>query len=207
MFSKFLNIDTEKQERIMNAAIKEFAQKGYDHASTNKMVQEAGISKGLLFHYFGNKKQLYLFLFDHFYGIIAVAFYKRMDLTETDFFVRIRQGVILKIELQNKYPDIFRFFEKAALEDSTEVKAELEKKIMEHNNSNIGKIYEGFDVSKFRDDMDIQKVLKIITSTFEKISEEELLKAKLSPTHPTDYKKVQLIAEEYFEILIKAFYK
>ncbi len=62
MFDKFLTLDQEKQERILNAASKEFAQKGFVNASTNEMVKEAGISKGLLFHYFKNKKQLYLFL-------------------------------------------------------------------------------------------------------------------------------------------------
>jgi TetR/AcrR family transcriptional regulator len=207
MFSKFLNLDTEKQDRIINAAIKEFAQKGYDHASTNEIVKEAGISKGLLFHYFGNKKQMYLYLFDYCYEIIADEFYKNVDLTERDFFLRIRHSVLIKMELLNKYPDIFKFIEEAYFEDSLEVKAELEKKIKELNDINIGKIYEGIDISKFREDMDIKKILKIITWSFEKIGEEELLKAKLSPEHQVDYQKIHLIAEEYFEILTKAFYK
>lgn len=56
LFSKFLNLNPEKQDRILNAALKEFAQKGYQNASTNEIVKEAGISKGLLFHYFNNKR-------------------------------------------------------------------------------------------------------------------------------------------------------
>jgi TetR/AcrR family transcriptional regulator len=207
MFSKFLNLDTEKQDRIINAAIKEFAQKGYDRASTNEIVKDAEISKGLLFHYFGNKKQLYLFLFDYCYEIIADEFYKKIDLSERDFFIRIRQAVLIKMDLLNKYPEIFKFIEEAYFEDSPEVKAELEKKIKELNDFNIGKVYEGIDMSKFRDDMDIQKILKIITFTFEKLSDEELYKAKLSPTHEIDYQKIQIEAEKYFKILTKAFYK
>jgi TetR/AcrR family transcriptional regulator len=207
MFSKFFNLDTEKQDRIINAAIKEFAQKGYDRASTNEIVKDAEISKGLLFHYFGNKKQLYLFLFDYCYEIIADEFYKKIDLSERDFFIRIRQAVLIKMDLLNKYPEIFKFIEEAYFEDSPEVKAELEKKIKELNDFNIGKVYEGIDMSKFRDDMDIQKILKIITFTFEKLSDEELYKAKLSPTHEIDYQKIQIEAEKYFKILTKAFYK
>jgi hypothetical protein len=130
-----------------------------------------------------------------------------MDFTERDFFVRIRQGIRLKMELQTQYPDIFKFLEEAAFEDSPEMKAELGKKIKELSDINFGKIYEGIDFSKFRDDMDIQKVLKIITSTFEKLSEEEFAKAKLSPTHHFDYKQIQIEVEEYFELLTKAFYK
>jgi len=207
VFSKFLNLDKEKQDRIINAAIKEFAQKGYDHASTNGIVKEAGISKGLLFHYFGNKKQMFLFLFDHCYELIADHFYQKIDLTEKDFFTRIRQAVIIKMELLTTYPDLFKFIEEAYLEDSPEVKMEVDKKIKELNEVNIGKVYEGIDFSKFRNDMDIKKVLKIITWTFEKLGAEELFKAKLSPEHHIDYERIFLEAEEYFEILTKAFYK
>lgn len=207
MFAKFLNLETEKQDRIINAAIKEFAQKGYDKASTNEIVKEAGISKGLLFHYFQNKKQLFLFLFDHCYTIIADEFYKKVDFTEVDFFNRMRQAVGIKMELLTKYPDILNFIQEAYMEDSSEIKAEVEKKIKELNKINMGKVYEGIDISKFRDDVDLEKILKIITWTFEKMSDEELNKAKLSPTHEIDYKKICIEAEEYFEILTKCFYK
>ncbi len=39
----------------MNAAISIFATQGYAHASTDEIVKRAGISKGLLFHYFISK--------------------------------------------------------------------------------------------------------------------------------------------------------
>ena len=207
MFSKFLNLDSDKQNRIINAAIKEFAEKGYSNASTNEIVKEAGISKGLLFHYFQNKKQLFFFLFDSCVELITDDFYKKIDLSETDFFQRIRQSVLIKMELLAQYPDLFKFVEKAYMDDAADIQAEMQKKIRELNHINIGKIYEGIDVSKFRDDIDIQKIFKIITWTFEKLSDEELYKAKLLPNFEIDYQKVQKEAEDYFEILIKCFYK
>ncbi|WP_394231261.1 TetR/AcrR family transcriptional regulator [Niallia oryzisoli] len=207
MFTKFLNLDSEKQDRIVNAAMKEFAQKGYDLASTNEMVKEAGISKGLLFHYFKNKKQLYLFLFDYCYDMIVEEFYQKVDLSEDDFFKRTRDAVMIKMELLTGYPDIFQFMEEALLEDSAEVKAELEKKKKEFIDINMEKFFENIDYSKFREDVDLKIVLKIITFTFEKLSDEALYKAKLSPTHEIDYEKVRLEAEDYFEVLMKCFYK
>ncbi|WML58320.1 TetR/AcrR family transcriptional regulator [Neobacillus sp. PS2-9] len=207
MYSKFLNLDSDKQNRIINAAIKEFAQKGYSNASTNEIVKEAGISKGLLFHYFQNKKQLFLFLFDSSVELITDDFYKKIDLSETDFFQRIRQSILIKMELLAQYPDLFNFVEKAYMDDAADIQAEMQKKVRELNHINIGKIYEGIDISKFRDDIDIQKIFKIITWTFEKLSDEELYKAKLLPNYEIDYQKVQKEAEDYFEILIKCFYK
>lgn len=207
MFSKFFNIEMEKQDRIINAAIKEFAQKGYDKASTNEIVKDAEISKGLIFHYFKNKKQLFLFLFDHCIQIITDDFYKKVDLTETDFFKRIRKAVLIKMDLLAKYPDIFKFIEEAYMDDAADISTEIEKKVKALKEINFGKIYEGIDLSKFRDNIDIQKILKIITWTFEKLSEEELNKAKLTPNHEIDYPAIQLEAEQYFQILSKVFYK
>lgn len=207
MFSKFLNLDQEKQDRIINAAIKEFAQKGYDNASTNEIVKEAGISKGLLFHYFGNKKKMYLFVFDHFYEILVDEFYKKINLQERDIFKRVRQAVSVKMELLNKYPDLFNFLSVAVMEDSKEVKLELDQRIKQLSKNNIGKLYEGIDLSLFRDDLDVQKALKIIFWTFEQFSEELIQRAKLTPTHEINYDEAIKETEEYYEVLMKAFYK
>lgn len=66
MNEKFWDMKKEKQDRIMNAAIGVFATQGYGHASTDEIVKRAGISKGLLFHYFISKQGLYDFLYDYF---------------------------------------------------------------------------------------------------------------------------------------------
>ena len=65
MNAKFFDLKKEKQDRMINAALKCFALCGYKHASTDEMVKEAAISKGLLFHYFGSKQGVYLFVYDY----------------------------------------------------------------------------------------------------------------------------------------------
>jgi AcrR family transcriptional regulator len=207
MIEKFFNLDKEKQDRILNAAIKEFAQKGYDNASTNEIVKEAGISKGLLFHYFKNKKQLYLFLKDHFMDLLSREFYQKDTFTDPDIFVRIEQSARIKMELRNKYPDIFKFVTNVYLEDSKEVKEELDKWKLEMNTVNINKAFEGIDTSLFREDVDPSKVIKIIMWTAEQFAQEETAKAKLSPEHDFDYEKVLKELNEYFTIFKNCFYK
>ncbi|OLS41287.1 TetR/AcrR family transcriptional regulator [Bacillus sp. MRMR6] len=207
MFSKFFNLDKEKQNRIVNAAMKEFAQKGYDRASTNEIVKEAGISKGLLFHYFQNKKQLYLFLYDYFMEVLTEEIYKKIDLSDSDFFVRIHRVSMVKMDVLKEYPELFKFIEIAYMEESREVKAELDKRKKEFTDINVNRIYEGIDVTKFKEEMDITKALKIITWTFEKLGEEAMYKAKLSPNHEMDYDAVFKESEEYIEMLKTCFYK
>ena len=51
----------DKLEAVLQAGIDEFSQRSFADANTDTITQTAGISKGLLFHYFGSKKAFYLF--------------------------------------------------------------------------------------------------------------------------------------------------
>ena len=63
--NKFEQLPEEKQSRIVDASISEFAEKDYETASMNTVVNQAGISKGSLFNYFKTKSVLY----DHIYQL------------------------------------------------------------------------------------------------------------------------------------------
>lgn len=58
--SQFMRLPADDQARIVRASLAAFAEDGYDLASTNRIVREAGISKGVLFKYFGDKEALFL---------------------------------------------------------------------------------------------------------------------------------------------------
>ncbi len=49
---------TEKQEKILQAALELFAKEGFHATSTNKVAKFAGVSEGLIFRHFCNKEGL-----------------------------------------------------------------------------------------------------------------------------------------------------
>lgn len=51
-------IMTEKQEKIVQAALQLFAQEGYHATSTSKVAKLANVSEGLIFRHFKNKEGL-----------------------------------------------------------------------------------------------------------------------------------------------------
>ena len=55
---------TEKQENILEAALRLFASEGYNATSTKKVAKEAGVSEGLIFRHFGNKEGLLMAILD-----------------------------------------------------------------------------------------------------------------------------------------------
>lgn len=50
----------ERRESVLDAALHEFAVKGYHGASTEDIARAAGISQPYLFRLFGSKKELYI---------------------------------------------------------------------------------------------------------------------------------------------------
>ncbi len=49
---------TDKQENILKTALELFANDGYNATATSKIAKKAGVSEGLIFRHFGNKKGL-----------------------------------------------------------------------------------------------------------------------------------------------------
>lgn len=51
---------TEKQQKIVEAAIRIFAEKGYASTSTNEIAKAAGVAEGTIFRHYGSKENLLL---------------------------------------------------------------------------------------------------------------------------------------------------
>ena len=207
MFSKFLNLPLEKQERILDASIKEFAQKGFEKASTNEIIKEASISKGLLFHYFNNKKSLFLFLYDYCMDLCMKEFYNKINMDETDIFIKLRQCMLIKSELIMKYPEFFVFIEVAYRETQNEVKSDLQLINESFIVSSYTKIFHNIDISKFKEGLDIEKCINIIIWTIDGFGTKEMKKEKLITSNKEAYEKAFAEADVYMNVLKNCFYK
>ena len=62
--SRFENLEPDKQQRLIDSAAEEFAAKGYDAASLNRILELAGMSKSSLYYYFDDKADLFTTLVD-----------------------------------------------------------------------------------------------------------------------------------------------
>jgi TetR/AcrR family transcriptional regulator len=203
IYPKFYSLEREKQERIINAALKEFAKNGYEKASTNEIVKEAGISKGSLFNYFHSKKELYLFLLGYAAQMVE-KIYAEVDWDERDCFQRLRQIGLVKLKVFQRFPQAFNFLLALQQEDAPEVKAHVQSFSKNLISSGFEKGYRNIDWTKFRDDVDREKMLNIINWTLLGIA--EVYRDKVDSVEDLG-PEVLREAEEYFEILRRCFYK
>lgn len=164
MNSIFDSLKPEKQELIINAAIKEFVQNGFDKASTNEIVKAANISKGSLFNYFNSKKDLYVYLIE--YGIQVIEnLFEQIDLSETDLFKRIENIGLQKLKIHKKFPHVFDFLAASMQEESVEVRDVIKDEVNPVYDRGTEIIYKHIDHSKFRDEIDIEKAIEIVNWT------------------------------------------
>ena len=56
---RFHRLDQAQQQAILDAALTEFAARGFADASLNRIIESAGISKGSMYYYFDGKEDLY----------------------------------------------------------------------------------------------------------------------------------------------------
>jgi len=111
---KFWDLKKAKQDKMINGALKIFARNGFRHASTDEIVAEASISKGLLFHYFYSKAGLYAFLTEYSARFAMVELNselrRREDLPFFDFQYALTKAEAL---IMRQYPYMLLFMENA----------------------------------------------------------------------------------------------
>jgi len=163
MNDKFFDLNSEKQDRMINAALKIFAKNVYKHASTDEIVKEAEISKGLLFHYFGSKMGLYSFLLDYSVKYMNFEFSRTIG-DETEYFAFLEKQEMAKLNVLRNYPYMNEFIESCIAENRSDIDSTGKEAITTYNA--ITKDYRAkLDEPKLRDGIDKQQFENIITYT------------------------------------------
>ncbi len=207
MTEKFFNLEEEKQDRIINAAMKEFSNRGYAQASTNEIVKQAGISKGLIFHYFQNKQGLFLFLYDYAMEKMMSEIGSRMDWEERDIFQMYRQVIEVKLRLCRVYPDMFNFLRAAYVDEASEAASILEERNHHFIKEWQGRMFANLDDSKFKEGIDVQRAIHILVWSMEGYSHSQFEKIKSMPLEEMDLDAMMVEIDIYLEMLKQAFYR
>lgn len=132
MNQKFYSLSEEKRQRIINAGFRVFSQNSYKKSPMQEIADCAGISKSLLFHYFHNKKELYLFLWDNACNITIQYLTKYNCYEPSDLFEMMERGMRAKIEMMHKYPDMTAFVIKAFYERDTDICTSIQESYKKH---------------------------------------------------------------------------
>ncbi|MFW5788255.1 MAG: TetR/AcrR family transcriptional regulator [Halanaerobiales bacterium] len=201
-------VSEEKKDKIIQAALREFAEHGYEQASTNEIVQEAGVSKGLLFHYFGSKKELFLSVFDYCIKCYE-KIYRKYNLHKTsDVLERVLEGMMMKLKTQYQNPVITKLVTGAVLAPPEELETDIKARYTQLVAEYIPKLFEDIDYTLFRDEIDQEKALDILMMSLEAIRKKYVEKYKDDVDQGLlDMDQILAEMKEYVEILKYGLYK
>ncbi len=203
--SEFTNTDDARRSRILEASLIEFADKGYKKASTNTIVREANVSKGLLFHYFISKKELYLHLYKHARNSITTELYEKVNFADRDVLNRMKQSTLVKIESYLRHPLFVELFETASdLQDPDMIQEiiALNHKITEET---YEKLFSNIDYYAFGDTLNVDRCLDVVRWTIAKISAD--WKNSSSNLDKEAFDNLEMDIVHYLDLFREAFYR
>ena len=173
MNEKFFELKKEKQDRMINAALKVFSEYGYYHASTDEIVKNAQISKGLLFHYFSSKIGAYAFLYDYATKFVTLELTNNVEKNENGYFELYKQVLSAQVAAMAQYPYIFLFLNKADEEDYPEAVAEISVRREKYQRI-MGALKERADITEFSPAVDYKKIGWILDYTINGLMEKNV---------------------------------
>jgi TetR/AcrR family transcriptional regulator len=182
LYSAFEKQPQEKKDLIIKVAIEEFVKNGYEKTSTDVITRRAGISKGILFHYFKSKKNLYLYLVNYVKDLLTEKTMKALrEIKSDDFFERIKEIVLAKQKVTALYLQETQFIMDAFTNPPVAVKEEMEEIIKKYYETYQGDfllehvyIKDLIQTEKLREDISVDTVIRMTMFIAEQLSNKYL---------------------------------
>ncbi len=160
MNERFFSLPTEKQQAIINAGYRVFSQNSYKNSPMSEIAAAAGISKSLLFHYFHNKKELYMFLWDKCAEITIEYLTKYGCYGQNDLFESMEKGMQAKMEIIRLYPDMANFTIKAFYEKDSDISAAVQESYRKYFNLKADKTLLNLNPEQFIPGLDTRMMYR-----------------------------------------------
>ena len=155
MNERFYSLPDAKQQAILNAGYRVFSQNSYKNSPMSEIAEEAGISKSLLFHYFRNKKELYLFLWDKC-AEISIEYMTRYGCYGgTKLFEAMERGMLAKMEIIRRYPDMGVFTIRAFYEKDEEICSAIQESYHKYFSLKADRTQLNLDPAQFTEGLDV----------------------------------------------------
>ncbi|MBS6956456.1 MAG: TetR/AcrR family transcriptional regulator [Enterocloster asparagiformis] len=127
----------QTRKRIMDSALREFARQGYGASSINAVCGAEGISKGIIYHYFETKDDLYLACVEECFHELTKFLREGMAQENQGAEERLERYFGIRMEFFRRYPLYQRIFCDAVVMPPVHLKAAVEERKAEFDALNI----------------------------------------------------------------------
>lgn len=205
MKEAFISLDEKRQYEILAAAMGEFAEHGFTQASTNRIVKRAGMSKGMLYYYFGNKQTLFDDALDFALVHIENHMLNGIASEKEGFIERCARLSHIKYRYFMAHPAISQFITSVYFSDDLNEEQKLRNENFIENREKI--LFDNLDLTRFRDDIDQRTAMKLVAWTIDGYTREM---EHLMKTEGMDFSRFDAYFDEfdhYLDAMRKLYYK
>jgi AcrR family transcriptional regulator len=149
------------KEKITEAALQLFEQKGYHAVTIDKIVQMSGTSKGTFYHYYKSKDELLYTIHDYFITYVvdkASEAYEKWQ-TPTERLNAIIKSFVMMFELYRPHVTVFY---QESLYSAPEYFDDIKRKRDQYTEMMANVVEEGIEIGEFRKDLSISISLMAI---------------------------------------------
>jgi TetR/AcrR family transcriptional regulator, fatty acid metabolism regulator protein len=115
----------DKRRQILGAAVRVFAERGYDTARVGDIAREAGVAYGLVYHYFGSKEAVLEAVFHEAWGRLLAALAQAEE-TGGDAAEQLALVVRIVLRTWRDDPDLVRLLVREVIRGPA-IQAELDE--------------------------------------------------------------------------------
>lgn len=177
----------KSKEKILQAAITEFSASGYDKVTMENICTRHGISKGMMYHYYSGKDDLFLLCVQNMYQMMRQYLEENMaELEKKDALHALKEFWMLRESFFGEHPPFKNIFENALLrtpphlfEKIEEIRGPIEALNRQFLHRTIGKI-------ELRENLKKENVsiyLEAMESVFWKLVEQYRREQRISDVH------------------------
>lgn len=203
----FRNLPKHKQTAIIDKGIELFSKASFADVSTDLITQEAGISKGLLFHYFGSKKNFYLYLLEYAINLLT-ANGNPQAFENKGFYEILFENMDRKVRLVKEHPNETYFLRFASKEESKQVAKEKQeimgKYMISVQKDSAEVLSKAIQTLKLKEDIDSQKLIKGLSMYVNTIVMQYLQMYSACPQQFFDNaEQIKIEVKTYIDLMLK----
>ena len=203
MKQAFFQLQPEKREAVLQAALAEFGSNDFAAASLDRIVAAAGISKGGLYEYIASKEELYLFCMEESWASLYrhIAELAKEAPLPTDILERFMSVSRIAIEWYVQHPAMLGLIVRIARLPRDELAAKAHEVFERH----FAQVFAGLDASRLA--FPLPQLIDLITWLLAKTRKDALL--EIDAGRPLDEVRRVYLAEWSFfcEVLRKGIYR
>ncbi len=159
----------EKREKILKAAVRIFAEKGFYNTRISEIARDAGVADGTIYLYFKNKDDILITVFEESVADILVSFRKKLQDLDNPVD-KLKAFIRLHLNIVKTDPDLASVLQLELRQSNKFIKEYTGHSFTDYLNFIREIIEEGQHKKVFRDDLQISLIKRVLFGALDEIS-------------------------------------